>query len=391
MNMKSLVFAFAFLGCAYSASAQKGELNAAKTNYEKFITLKQAGSETLARPSLISAKSSIDKVVLNEKTATDASAWAYKALIDANIAALDTNKVASDNAMKIAVSEYWKSVELDIDKKYADILKRASDLFAQNEFNKAVKSYQLEDFKSAMNSFEEAAKFLPNDTLITHYTGLSAQNAEIYPKAIESYEFCLKTNYSANKTIAYQLAKIYLLQKDTVKAINTAAFYAEKYNDADLSELEIIYSINAGKQKDILAKLQNRLATDPKNKRILFLIGIAYEGITDYKKAEDAYKSALVIDPTYNEASVQIAVLVINNAVDLFLNASKIDQKNVTAYEKAKKQAANEFERSLPLINNAIAINPKSIDALQALKRYYIFKNNMPKVEEITKQITALQ
>ena len=63
--MKSLVFAFALLGCAYSASAQKGELSTAKSNYEKYIALKDAGSLALAGPSLTIAKTSIDKAALN--------------------------------------------------------------------------------------------------------------------------------------------------------------------------------------------------------------------------------------------------------------------------------------------------------------------------------------
>ena len=389
--MKSLVVAFALLGITYSASAQKGELSTAKTNYEKFTMLKQAGSDALAKLSLMAAKTSIDKVVLNDKTVKDASAWAYKSLIDANIAALDTNKIASDNAMKIAVTEYWKSVELDTDKKYADILKMANDFFTLNEYNKAVKFYQSEDYQSAMNSFMETAKFLPNDTTINHYTGLSAQNSGNYTKAIECYEFCLTRTYSGNKNIAYDLARVYYLNKDTTKAISTAALYAEKYNDSSLSELEIQFSIEMGQEKGILTKLQNQVILDPNNKRKFFLLGVTYEKLKDIKNAESAYKKALDIDRSYNDASLNLAVLILNNAVDLIQFARQIDPKKVSAYDTAKKNAEVEFERALPYINHAIETNPKNINAWGCLKQYYIFKNNMKKVDEITTQITALQ
>jgi multidrug resistance efflux pump len=117
MKMKSLVVAFALLGITYSASAQKGELSTAKTNYEKYVTLKDAGSAVLAAPSLAIAKNAIDKASANEKTSIDASTWFYKALIYANLAISETDLVLGESLIQTAKDAFNKAIELDKEKK----------------------------------------------------------------------------------------------------------------------------------------------------------------------------------------------------------------------------------------------------------------------------------
>jgi hypothetical protein len=55
------------------------------------------------------------------------------------------------------------------------------------------------------------------------------------------------------------------------------------------------------------------------------------------------------------------------------------------------KAAFVEFDRAFPYLDKAVKIDPKSLNALQNLKTYYVIKKNTAKVAELTKQITALQ
>jgi hypothetical protein len=149
MKMKSLVFAFALLGFAYSASAQKGELSTAKTNYEKYATLKDAGSAALAAPNLTIARGAIDKASANEKTAVDASTWFYKALIYANLAISETDLVLGESLIQTAKDALNKAIELDKEKKNTDLFSASNDILAQFQLNKGVKAFQAQDFKQA--------------------------------------------------------------------------------------------------------------------------------------------------------------------------------------------------------------------------------------------------
>ena len=63
-----------------SAFAQKGELSNAQSAYEKYDPLARANF-TLAKPSLMEAKTSIDKASTNTKTATLPQTYALKAAI----------------------------------------------------------------------------------------------------------------------------------------------------------------------------------------------------------------------------------------------------------------------------------------------------------------------
>ncbi|MCX6166797.1 MAG: tetratricopeptide repeat protein [Sphingobacteriales bacterium] len=389
--MKSLVFAFAFLGCAYSASAQKGELITAKTNYEKYIALKDAGSLTLAGPSLTIAKTSIDKAALNEKTAIDASTWAYKALIYANLALNEADAATAEALIKSAGDDFSKAVEMDTDKKNANLITAGNDAFAQFQLNKGVKAFQAQDFKQAYTAFEQSLIYRPADTLLTYYSGLAAINAVDYTSAIKRYEELLTTDYSANREIALDLSKLYSMQKDTVNAIRIASVYATKFNDQALATQEIELSLMSGKQKQVIERILAQITLDPKNKLEHFYLGIAYDALKEFKKAEDAYKKAIDLDANYFDATLNLGSGILNNGIDLYNKANTLPANKQKEYDAAMKAAFVEFDRAFPYLDKAVKIDPKSLNALQNLKTYYVIKKNTAKVAELTKQITALQ
>ena len=388
--MKSLVFAFALLGCAYSASAQKGELSTAKTNYEKYIALKDAGSLALAGPSLTIAKTSIDKSALNEKTAIDASTWAYKALIYANLALNEADAATAEALIKSAGDDFSKAVDMDTDKKNANLITAGNDAFAQFQLNKGVKAFQAQDFKQAYTAFEQSLIYRPADTLLTYYSGLAAINAVDYTSAIKRYEELLTTDYSANREIALDLSKLYSMQKDTVNAIRIASVYATKFNDQALATQEIELSLMSGKQKQVIERILAQITLDPKNKLEHFYLGIAYDALKEFKKAEDAYKKAIDLDSNYFDATLNLGSGILNNGIDLYNKANTLPANKQKEYDAAMKAAFVEFDRAFPYLDKAVKIDPKSLNALQNLKTYYVIKKNTAKVAELTKQISAL-
>ena len=388
--MKSLVFAFALLGCAYSASAQKGELSTAKTNYEKYIALKDAGSLALAGPSLTIAKTSIDKAALNEKTAIDASTWAYKALIYANLALNEADAATAEALIKSAGDDFSKAVDMDTDKKNANLITAGNDAFAQFQLNKGVKAFQSQDFKQAYTAFEQSLIYRPADTLLTYYSGLAAINAVDYTSAIKRYEELLTTDYSANREIALDLSKLYSMQKDTVNAIRIASVYATKFNDQALATQEIELSLMSGKQKQVIERILAQITLDPKNKLEHFYLGIAYDALKEFKKAEDAYKKAIDLDANYFDATLNLGSGILNNGIDLYNKANTLPANKQKEYDAAMKAAFVEFDRAFPYLDKAVKIDPKSLNALQNLKTYYVIKKNTAKVAELTKQISAL-
>lgn len=390
MKIKFFILALALLTVQVSAFAQKGELNNAKTNYDKFAALKDAGSVALGINNLKTAKVSIDKASVNEKTQNDPAVWAYKALIEADLALLDTT-IAAETNIAAAKDAAKKTAELDQAGEQKATLGRLKDLLAQFELNKGVKAYQASNFKEAYTAFDNSLNYRPGDTTLTYYAGLSAINAQDYPAAISKYKILLETEYSQNKLIAMDLSRLYAMQKDTVNAIAVASKFAAKYNDAALATQEIELSLMSGKEKEIIASITEQAAKDPKNKTLQFYLGIAYGATKNNKKAEEAYKAALAIDPNYEDAALNMASSILNNGIDLYNSANKLPANKQKEYDAGMKAAQAEFDRALPFLLRVVEINPNSVSGLENLKTYYIVKKNQAKVDEIKKKLEAIK
>ena len=390
MKIKFFILALALVTVQVSAFAQKGELNNAKTNYDKFAALKDAGSVALGIPNLKTAKASIDKASLNEKTQSDPAVWAYKALIEADLALLDTTS-AAEATVALAQEAAKKAAELDPAGTQKASLSRLNDLLAQFELNKGVKAYQSSNFKDAYTAFDKSLNYRPGDTTLTYYAGLSAINAQDYPAAISKYKSLVETEYSQNKLIALDLSRLYAMQKDTANAIAVASKFAAKYNDAALATQEIELSLMSGKEKEIITRITEQAAKDPKNKTLQFYLGIAYGATKNNKKAEEAYKAALAIDPNYEDAALNLASGILNNAIDLYNTTNKLPASKQKEYEAGMKAAQAEFDRALPYLQRVVEINPKSISGWENLKTYYLVKKNQAKVDEIKKKIDSLK
>ncbi len=390
MKIKSFILAFIITAGTSVAFAQKGEVSSAKSNYEKFVTLKDANSFLLGMVSLNQAKTSIDKAVVNEKTTNDPTTWTYKALIYSDLALLDTVPSTSKPLFNEALAASKKAEELDKDGTNKLNLDRVKSLMAQYELNMGVKAYQASKFEDAYASFANSLNYHPGDTTLTYYAGLSAINAKNYKAAIQQYEALTKTNYSANPQIYLDLSKIYAMQKDTTKALAIASEGAKKYNNSQLATQEIELSLMTGKQKEVIEKISAQLQKDPTNKLYAFYLGIAYNSSGDNKNAEEAYRKALAIDPDFADANTNMGGLLLNAGIDLYNTANKLPQSKQKEYDEMMKKANVQFDKSFPYLQKATELNPKTRLAWENLKTYYIIKKNQAKVDEITKKLKDL-
>jgi tetratricopeptide (TPR) repeat protein len=392
MKIKSFILALTFVGASLAGFAQKGELNSAKSNYDKYAQLRDANSAALGLANLKTAKASVDKAVTNEKTMNDPATWTYKALIYSDMAMLDSVPTTSRPLITEAATALAKAKELDKAGANKANLDKVNANLAQYEVNLGVKAYQSGKFEDAFASFNNSLNFRPGDTTITYYAGLSAINSKNYKAGIQKYEELVKSNFSGNNQVYLDLSRLYLMQGDTAKAISIAAEGSGKFkNDAALATQEIELSLMSGKQKEVITKIEAQAQKDPKNKLLPFYLGIAYNASNNNEKAIAAYKQALAIDPQFGDANLNIGGLYLNKGIELYNGANKLPQSKQKEYDSMMKNANVQFDTALPYLQKAVELNPKSRMALDNLKTYYIIKKNQAKVDEITKKIAALQ
>ncbi|MDP3468206.1 MAG: tetratricopeptide repeat protein [Daejeonella sp.] len=391
MKIKSFILAAVFSGSSLMVFAQKGEVSSARTNYEKFLGLKDANSMLLAIPNLKNAKTSIDKAVVHAKTLEDPAAWTYKSLIYGELALLDTVPETSKPLMEEAKVAHKKAKELDKagDNK-ANLENANSTIFSQYELNQGVKAYQTSNFADAYTAFNNALNYRPGDTTITYYAGLSAINSKNYKAGIQSYESLIKTNFSANNQIYLDLSRLYTMEGDTARAIAVASEGATKYNDTQLATQEIELSLMSGKQKEVITKITEQSQKNPGNKLYPYYLGIAYSTIGESSKAEEAYLEALKIDPNFADANTNIGGIVLNKGITFYTQANQLPQNQQKEYEAMIKLGDAELEKALPFLTKSIELDPKSRIALENLKTYYIIKKNQDKVNEITAILDSL-
>ncbi|WP_291402240.1 tetratricopeptide repeat protein [Daejeonella sp.] len=392
MKIKSFILAAVFSASSLLVFAQKGELASAKSNYEKFVSLKEANSLMLGLTNINSAKTSIDKAVANEKTSIDPASWTYKAMIYGELALLDTVPATSKLLFDEALSAHKKAVELDkAGANKANLDNLFGSVFSQYELNQGVKAYQSNNFEGAYNAFNNALTYRPGDTTITYYTGLSAINSKNYKAGISKYEELIKTNFSANQAIYVDLVKLYSMEGDTAKAISIASEGAAKFNDSQLATMEIEFSLMSGKEKEVITKITEQAKKNPTNKTYPYYLGIAYSTLGDNVKAEESYAKAVELDPAFTDAYINLGGVILNKGIILFNEANKLPQNKQKEYDDMIKQANVEFDRALPYLDKATSLDPKSRLALDNLKTYYLVKRNQAKVDEITAKIEALQ
>ncbi len=406
-----------------AALAQKGELNNAKDKYDKY-TVERASKFTMtqAKQDIQDAKTSIDKASVNEKTASLPLTFALKGAIYSSLTVDDTVPATSAPNFKIADEALTKAKALDsvkhenkamIDNSYLNL--------AQYEFNSGREAYQNKKYDEAYKAFDYYRQVRPDDTTALYVTGLAATNqgsidAKYYGYAITSYKKLIATNFSKNPVIYKDLSDIYLATKDTTDAFKIISEGVAKYPaNNDLRKKEIEIGLQSGKQDQLLSTVDAAIAADPKNAVLYYYDGITYSQIAEafeaqakktkdlsakaaimqkvkdnFAKAATQYKKALDINPNDFPTNLNMGYVLLKPAIYDYKAANEIPTNKQKEYDAAVAKSKAEFEIAKPYLLKAVELNPKSVDALNDLKTYYLGTQDVTNANKIQKQIEAL-
>lgn len=430
--MKIKLLMIGLLGLVSATTfAQKGQLNDAQSDYEKFESLRGQKAAVIvasANASINSAKTEIDKAAANEKTSGLPLTFALKGAIYSSLAVQDTVPATSEVSFSTAVDAIKKAQELDTKGENKKMIDGANLNLAQYKLTAGVKEYQNKDYEKAYKSFDFYRTVLPDDTNAIYYTALAAANQgnkdpKYYPIAISNYNKLVTTKYSGNAKVYLDLSSLYLISKDTTGALKAAEEGVTKYPSSnDLRKREIEIALQSGKQSDILGKIQAAIANDPKNKTLYYYEALTYSQLGDaddaksakatddaskntlhqsaldnYSKGADGYKKALEIDPDYFEANLNLGYVLIRPAIDMYNAANKLPANKEKEYQAAILKSNAQFDVAKPFLQKAVDLNPKSVDALTNLRSYYRgysdhahAAENASKATDLKKQIDAL-
>ena len=246
-----------------TAVAQKGVLKDAQQSYDDYtVANTQKLLAAKAKASITDAKTAIDKASVNDKTATLPQTYALEGAIYAALATMDTTASAATATLITTAQEAIKKAkDADTKGEFKKLITDAGNNLAIYFQAQGVKQYQGGKFEQAYQSFDNWSQ-ATGDTTAVYYAALAATNAgstnpKFYPYVITNYNKLLAINYSQNAKIYGYLSIIYLTTKDTANALKTISAGVAKYpSNADLRGQEIKFYLMAGKDTEILGKLE---------------------------------------------------------------------------------------------------------------------------------------
>ncbi|MBK0381845.1 tetratricopeptide repeat protein [Pedobacter sp. SD-b] len=392
--MKKTILSLMMLSCFFVAFAQKSEINAAKQNYALYEVGLQTKSPMKKQLELLNlAKESTDKAITNDKTKDNPELWAYRSIIYSSIAVTDTvNKENAEAAFKTAQEAIAKAKELDTKKENTKYIESSEQNLAIMMQNKGVAAFNKKDYKEAYKSFKFIADVKPQDSLFNMYTAIAANSAQMYDEAAKYYQKTIEVN-PKNPALYHELATIYLTKTDTANALKVIEEGRAKHPEfMTLIYDELNIYINRGQAAQQISKIENAISKDPKNKTLYFVAGIAYSANKDLAKAEESYKKALEIDPSYTDAIYNLAVIYINKGNDFINQANKLPNNKASEakYNSLKKSFETELANALPLLEKARELNPKDVNVLTTLREVYIKLNKLDKAAEVKKALDQM-
>jgi tetratricopeptide (TPR) repeat protein len=396
MKMKFLMTGLVSLISISTVFAQKGVLSDAKDAYDKYEVLR--AQPKMAKPNLDNAKTLIDKAAANEKTSNLPQTYAVKGAVYSSLALLDTVSSTSTPLFITADEALTKAKELDTKAENKKLIETSYRNLAQYKYNKGVKDYHAANYAGAYESFNYYRTVLPDDTNAIYLTGLAAVNAKMYNEAITNYSNLVTTKYSNSMNIYNDLITIQLMKKDTAAAIKTVGEAIAKYpNNANLTNREIQLYLQTGRIKEVSDKLDKAISLDPKNKSLYYYSGYISLQQKAYDKAIVQFTKSTDIDPDYFDANLSLGYCYLNPGIDIFNAANKMEisrtnpKASQAKYDAMSAQAVAMFDKAKPYLEKAVAKDPKSYDALLALKKVYLGKKDNVNANLIQKKLDAIK
>lgn len=337
----------------------------------------------------------IEPTISDPTTMNDAKTWFYRGNIYLQIHMSENPgfKNLDPNALNKAFESYQKMLQLDTKKEfYYDAIKNLL-VISEQLYNMGVESFKVADYNTALENFEKAvavsASYDNVDTLAIFNSGLAAENAKNYPKAIDYYNRIIELNYP-QPLVYSSLSGVYLAQGDTVKAFEAIRAGREKYpEEFALLITETNLFLSTGETEKAMTNLQQAVKTDPNNPTIHYAVGASYDQMGNKAEAEKAYVAAVQLKPDYFEANYNLGALYVNQAAEIQNEANKLKLGD-PKYDDMKKEADGILQKSLPYLETASVLDPKDKNTLIALKEIYTRLNMYEKLKEVNTRLSEL-
>lgn len=294
-----------------------------------------------------------------------------------------TNPVV-EKPLDLAFESLKKVMEIDVNGKRVKILQENFNKLKSLYVNEGSNAYSSKDYKGSFECFKKVIEIgqLPflnhKDTVIYYYTGLSAQLAGLVEESLPYYQKAIDLGFTSEGAAYYNIYDAY----KNLGKVDEGAKYLEEGFIKFPKNSNILFSLISyyiDKQEDpskILVYIDKAIETEPNNATLYFAKGTLYDRLGDVENALATYIKATELDPKFFDAYYNIGALYFNQGVKINEEANKVPARELDKYDALMAKANLEFKKAIPYMEKAFEVNPKSREALEALKNlYFRFRN----------------
>lgn len=351
-------------------------------------------SSALDNGELAEAKTQIDPAINDEKTKDDSKTWLLYGQVYQAIAEDSTGSVQAEDPYQKAMEGYSKAMAMEEEgsTNYTMAEQMKEQVWA-NAVNKGAKLYSDKSYEEAIKYFDVAKMAKPQDTTGYIYAGISAQQAGSLDDAAENYAFLVDSLDYESEDFYNSLIYIYLVeQKDSEKALNYLQKAQETFPDKpDFLKREITVLINDEEYDQAEEKLAKAIESEPDNAILYYNRGYLYEQMDQGEQAIESYQKAIDLDPSYFDATFNLAAYYYNQAAEILQTANDMDLKEYEEKGKVVEDSAmTYFEKALPHLEKSRDMKADDPKVLTTLQTVYTRLGMDEKAEEVQTKLDSM-
>ena len=291
---------------------------------------------------------------------------------------------------KMATDKLYTSYTVSKDP--SDLYFAASNAVNGKDYDAAIKYYQMV-LDSGYTG--ETSEFVATNKETGEVEAFESEN--IRNIAVKSGQFIKpekRVTESRKGEILRNMTLIYIEQGNNEKAtalMETAR--AENPNDVYLmrADADMSYKMgNIARYNELMGKI---VASDPENPEIYFNLGVGSAEIGNNEKAIEYYEKALELNPDYEAALINIAVLKLSGEDKMVeeMNSLGNSRADNQKYDELKEKRNALYTETLPYLEKALKLKPDSKEVVRTLMNIYGQLAEDAKYNEMKAKLEALE
>ncbi len=260
-------------------------------------------------------------------------------------------------------------------------------------FNKAINTYEQDDFEMAYEFFALAADIDPSDTTVNFNTAFIANDIGKHEEAKKYFTRLLEIEDYDKLNTYYLLIQIASGEdKDPEEAYRLVTAAREDYpNDKTLAEFEIQLLLQLDKMDEAMASIEKALVDDPDNAGILLRYGYLKEQAGDRQGALEQYKKSVEADPNFFEGHYYTGAIYLDSARVVISGINDLSDAEWEEKSESMQTEANSlYEEAIPSFTQASELQPENTEIMEILHNIHTRLKNEAEAEKYNQRLSAI-